>query len=561
MKTFFQKHGCQTAAGLIILFYIVLSLYHLGSRYAPNTGWRSSEKGSVILLDLGEEKELGTLVWYLGNYENRRLSLELGSCDVTGDSVVWRSPVEVSMRRVYQWGKMPLKGSARFLRFTAQNQYTEIRELILTDQAGEQLHPVNEADYPELFDEEWMYPGRFSFTGGTVFDESVFARTAYEYLHGLRSFEDTHPPLGKLLIAAGIACFGMTPFGWRLPGVIAGALILLLIWLFGEKLFKSSRTSLGVLALFAFDFMHFTEGRLGQVDSFLVLFMLGMNYFLFCYGRALETERERGGWKEWKYLALSGACMGMAVSCKWSGLYGATGLALLWAVLMIKALKDGKITWDYAAKTAAVCCLFFLAVPAAIYVLSYIPYVPLDPDRGFWEGLFRNQVSMYRYHSGVSPYHDSASRWFQWPLSAVPVILESIKLSGKRVETLALLGNPALWWPGIPACFACLYRALDRRDGKAAFLFVSWAAPMLPWILISRSSFLYHYYPSLPFAALMLGLWTEQAGKKGRLLLGVCAAAAILLFVLFYPVIAGRPMDAAYAAKWLEWLPAWKFVP
>ena len=51
---------------------------------------------------------------------------------------------------------------------------------------------------------------------GDVFDEIYHARTAYEHILGMKPYENSHPPLGKLFISLGILAFGMNPFGWRI---------------------------------------------------------------------------------------------------------------------------------------------------------------------------------------------------------------------------------------------------------------------------------------------------------------------------------------------------------
>jgi dolichyl-phosphate-mannose--protein O-mannosyl transferase len=45
------------------------------------------------------------------------------------------------------------------------------------------------------------------------FDETYFLTFAYNYLQGLPVF-DLHPPLGKFVLAAGIAFLEDTPLAW-----------------------------------------------------------------------------------------------------------------------------------------------------------------------------------------------------------------------------------------------------------------------------------------------------------------------------------------------------------
>lgn len=562
-----KKHGL---AALIIFIYFLLAFYHSGYFYAPSTSWESTQKADTIFLDFGEPKDLGSLAIYLGNYENRRLSVQIGNPVQAGDSVKsgvsvqkeddlriqWETLPDVTIKRVYQWNNIRLNRRARYLRLTTLNQFTQFNEFILRTPWGEVIWPRNKARYPWLFDESWMYPGYGSFLAGTVFDESVFARTAYEYLHGLRSYEDTHPPLGKLFISVGIACFGMTPFGWRVSGILAGTGLLAVIWLFSCRLFSDGRIAIAVLLLFALDFLHFTESRLGQVDSFLVLFMTAMNYCMFRY---YEIMAEGNGRKSWRWLFACGFCMGLAASCKWSGLYGGLGLGIIWTVLMISRYRKKQISRKEIKNTCAVCCLAFILIPAAVYLLSYLPYVAFDRNLGFWERVFQNQSNMFYYHTHVGSRHELASRWYQWPVSAKPVKLYSMGFSSKKAEVLVLMGNPAFWWTGLVILFGCLYQMAEKVNGRMAFLLTSYFAPLLPWLGISRYSFLYHYYPSLPFLALLMGLWAQERGKKGRVCLFSCVAVSAVLFVLFYPVISCTKVSAAYI-KWLEWLPGWNFV-
>lgn len=553
MKQNNQKEYYLFVVAIILVFYIILSLFSLGNNYAPSTGWTSQEIGNEIFLDLGEEKELEKLVYYLGNFEKRHFSFQIGH----GEPVEWTDLPEINMKQVYQWGDAPIYAKGRFLKLTTLNQITEIKELIIKDCQGNEVIPVNRAEYPWLFDEGWMYPGYGSFWSGTVFDETVFARTAYEYLHSIRSYEDTHPPLGKLCIAAGIACFGMTPFGWRIAGVVAGGLLLVVIWLFSNRVFQNQWISVGVVALISVDFLHFTESRLGHIDSFLVLFMTGMDYFLYCYYEAMEKGKKR---YNWRYLLGSGICFGLAASCKWSGLYGGAGAAVIFAAILFSQYRKKKITLKYIVSTCGACVVFFILIPIGIYLLSYLPYVGYDETMGFWTRVWDNQVNMYQYHSHVSPYLESTSRWFQWPMSVIPMRMSAVFFSDKKMEEVILLGNPAFWWSGIIMVFGCLMKLMEKFHGKLAFLLVAYAAPILPWIVISRSSLIYHYYPSVPFLAMLMGSWAEARGRKGMWCFFGCCIGSLVMLALFYPVISGLRVSQAYVSH-LEWLPTWNFLP
>ena len=55
-------------------------------------------------------------------------------------------------------------------------------------------------------------------------------------MHGLNTYEWTHPPLGKVMMMIGIQLFGMTPFGWRFMGALMGVLMLPLLYLIVKQL-------------------------------------------------------------------------------------------------------------------------------------------------------------------------------------------------------------------------------------------------------------------------------------------------------------------------------------
>jgi hypothetical protein len=70
-----------------------------------------------------------------------------------------------------------------------------------------------------LFDEQDTVADPSYYTG-MYFDELYHARTAYENLYNLSPYENSHPPLGKILLMLGVWAFGMTPFGWRVVGAL-----------------------------------------------------------------------------------------------------------------------------------------------------------------------------------------------------------------------------------------------------------------------------------------------------------------------------------------------------
>ena len=131
-----------------------------------------------------------------------------------------------------------------------------------------------------------------------VFDEIYFARAGEEYLQNLRIYENTHPPLSKLLITLSIALFGGMPhghglggwtalnalighmsngdnsFGWRFLDVVFGAFVVMLLYVFAKRVTGSTLFATVTALLLTFDGMHFVQSRIATPEGFVVFFAL-----------------------------------------------------------------------------------------------------------------------------------------------------------------------------------------------------------------------------------------------------------------------------------------------
>lgn len=87
------------------------------------------------------------------------------------------------------------------------------------------------------------------------------------------------------------------------------------------------------------------------------------------------------------------------------------------------------------------------------------------------------------------------------------------------------------------------------------------AANFLPWVLVTRCTFIYHFFGTVPFmlicAMYALKSW-EDRDKRVATFKWVWLGVAIVLFIMFYPVLSGTPVSVDYA-NWLEWMPTWVF--
>lgn len=416
-----------------------------------------------------------------------------------------------------------------------------------------------------LCDEQDTAQPRQSFLNSTYFDEIYHARTAWENLNGIYPYEISHPPLGKLIIAIGIGIFGMSPFGWRFMGTLFGVMMLPIIYIFAKKLFGGRSVPTLCALLLATDFMHFVQTRIATIDTYGVIFIMLMYLFMYLFiaeeGEGAISRRAR------RSLAASGIFFGLGAASKWTAIYAGGGLAVIWAAYWVINRRRG---FKEFLKNVGLCLIFFVLIPAGIYYISYAPYgaaAGLDAPgmfftREYADIVIDNQKFMFSYHAGLVAEHPYSSKWYQWMLDIRPILYYLDYFDDGTRASFGAFVNPALCWGGLISLFVLLTTAIARRDRAAAFILAGYLAQLLPWILISRLTFEYHYFPCTIFLVLSLGYSFKLMRENRRAwkwYLGGFAAVSAGLFVMFYPALSGLVVDNAAATKLLGWLPTWPF--
>ena len=205
----------------------------------------------------------------------------------------------------------------------------------------------------------------------------------------------------------------------------------------------------------------------------------------------------------------------------------------------------------------------FVLLPLAIYLASYLPYRLADPGFGL-DDWWNCQTYMYWYHSSLEATHPFSSPWYAWLLDLRPVWYYMGKgLAGGTYASIAGFVSPVVALAGLAAWLRLCYRQLVGEGSRAGgMLIVLLLSALLPWMLVTRCTFLYHYFPCVPFLiaalALCLAQWEQTQPVKARRAGAVLLAAAAVLFVWFYPVLSGLPVGRAWAAS-LKWLKSWGF--
>ena len=333
-----------------------------------------------------------------------------------------------------------------------------------------------------------------------------------------------------------------------------------------KNMFGKTKVALCGTTLFAFEFMHYTQTRIATIDTYGVFFILVSFLFMWRWITAPYDARLRRTWWE---LALSGLFFGIGCACKWTVLYGGVGLALLWLLRLVMKYRAKGLS-GYGKELAGILALsvvFFLLVPGVIYCLSYIPYglargmsFPEMLLRGdYYQLIWDNQVYMLTYHSGVNQTHPYSSRWYQWLFDLRP-ILYYLQYGETTKSAFGSFNSPLISWAGLVALAAIIPAFWKRRSPTAVLIWVGYLCQFIPWVIITRTTFAYHYFGCSLFLVLALSFVFDELisrrPKNDRLVYGF-TGLQVGLFALFYPVLSGVEVSISYCLNFLKWLPGW----
>ncbi|MFO0753902.1 MAG: phospholipid carrier-dependent glycosyltransferase [Thermodesulfovibrionales bacterium] len=600
---FSRKGAALTRKDLVFLCGITLvcaaaSLYDMGARRVPETFWKPERAGESFSVDFGETEQVREIYYYAGLGEGQY------RIDYADEAGRWRYGGTIQQKDIFQWKCKEINAATRSVRVTVEKPGAMLQELVFVgkDRARLSVRSFSSSDarlsaprsVRALFDEQDTIEGGPSFRSGMFFDEIYFARTAYEYVNGLEPYENTHPPLGKVLISWGIALYGMNPFGWRIMGVIAGIALVPLMYVLGKRLFGKTEYACIAAFLTAFDFMRFVQSRIATVDMFAVLFIVLAYYFMHRFMDRSAGMRfgESGSRAPLAPLGLSGLFFGLAAACKWIGVYAGLGLAVLFFSSLYRSYREYKgalrrdnaeegkedaAEWERASSAAGGfpghvgkmllwSLVFFVLVPVLLYGASYIPFMRLPGPGHSLSDVVAAQAHMYHYHKNLKQTvpHPFSSRWWEWPLIKRPIwFYRGLAVPPGKISSIVSMGNPAVWWGGIAGIAFLLARALQRKaDGKDLFVLIGLAAQYMPWMAVPRETYIYHFFASTPFlvlGAVALSMRIKEGFRRGPWLIYSYLGLVVLLFVMFYPLLSGLAVEKAYAARFLKWFDSWVF--
>ena len=424
-----------------------------------------------------------------------------------------------------------------------------------------------------------------------------------KYLIAIGIWLGSHFSIGKDTVNS-LTGSPVSTFSYRCMNALTGSFIPLVVGAIAYQL--SHRRSYAFVAslLISVDGLFLVESRYALTNIYLVLFgLLGQLFFL----RALDNSTKRRGL--WLVLSgvCFGASASIKWNGLWF-LFGAYLMWICaWLIRLLQSLRpvaiDSSTTQPLSASNLSnpteaqtplqnLTQLNFLhlifnlgIIPAVVYSLVWIPHLQLNPTPGFWD--MQKQILSYHQHIGSgTKEHPYCSPWYSWPWMIRPVGYFFEKIGNTLNPSSALspamsaptgkelyydvhgMGNPVLCWLSTLAIILMLSMLILRIQAWlmtsetmtnsnvsfvrpvdwwiAVYLIVNYAANLLPWLRVTRCTFLYHYMGSSIFAFLAIAWIVEQCLRSYQIWLramGVTIIFVIFLAFLFWlPVYLGLPL-------------------
>jgi len=350
---------------------------------------------------------------------------------------------------------------------------------------------------------------------------------------------------------------GRLALAWRLPGVIAGALLAFVLVLLARRLFASRLVPIIVGIAVILDGSMYAQARIGMNDVYVALFIVAGWYFI------VAAHRPR--WSARADILIAGALLGLGAASKWAAFYTLAGVLVAALAVTAYAYANGRPgrggPLDLLAgkgKNAAFLFLSFAVIPVGIYLASYARWFG-GPTAPYGWDLVELTKQMYWYHSGLTSPHPAASPWWSWPIVLKPVYWYFGQSDNGNNAYIYDAGNLALFWGALVATVWCAIAVIRARSVALGFVVFAFLVQYVAWIPISRVLFFYHFFTALPFYLLLLSVGLAYLWETGRtgFVIGYLAVAAAV-FVYFYPFVSGQPVPGSQAAMFFV-LPTWQY--
>ena len=410
-------------------------------------------------------------------------------------------------------------------------------------------------------------------------------------------------------------------FSYRWFNAFTGSFIPLVVAAIAYRLYPRRSYALLAAGLMTLDGLFLVESRYGLINIYLVLFGLLAHYFALLGLRSRHSSKTAiafilSGISFGLCAAVKWNGLGF-----WLGWMAMVCVARLRQKLQHNVERQlSNLWWDSIPKLSIwKIGMYWIILPYTIYAIAWIPHLQLNPDYNFWE----NQQQLLNYHQSVgggSDTHPYCSSWFGWPLLIRPIAYYYHATNNRQlIFDVHAFGNPLLWWSAsfaIAILFAivCLSKELPISQqfsllcgrfrspqpplekgavevplSKACselaeagdlggsfglhlttvpsalsslilYLTINYAANWLPWSLVSRCTFLYHYMSALIFSILALAFILDRWLASANIYCKIVAISSVTIFAIAFifwlPIYLGLPLTLQ-EFHWRMWFNHW----
>tara|TARA_B100000900_G_scaffold377264_1_gene360565 strand:+ start:516 stop:1856 length:1341 start_codon:yes stop_codon:yes gene_type:complete len=395
---------------------------------------------------------------------------------------------------------------------------------------------------------------------GPVFDEVFYPEFALNYLKG-EAFFSVHPPLGSYILAFGIYIYDLLPWvgeidfsaakvesinplSFRWIGAVSGVILIYVGYKLAMEMLDQKLFALLVALFLALDGSLLVDSRLGLINIYLSLF--GFMAILF-FVRGCKDFNVGS-------FIISSLLLGAVISVKWNGL--GFWLTLILFSLLIFLLNRWQIHNDKYQYPKTISFLIYFFSPFFIYLFFWLPEL-IHNEYSLIDKHF--QMLSYHFENADQKAHPYSSPWYTWPLMIRPIgyFFDSKTLIGEDgsifelYSTMHLFPNPALSFLSFLAVIILTFKWIEamarplstiqfsKETYSISLILLGYYANFFPWVVASRSTFIYHYQPAAVFSFFALAFLLYKLLNKNRLENSV----------LYYSVLALVIASAIY------WLP------
>lgn len=566
----------------VVFIYFALSLVNFGEKLTDKTIWSSTNSITHLIMKPTHAQKSGDLYFKTGVFTG---ALLIQAQTMSSESLITLVKInpEIKEEPQLKWNSFhfsfPVPVTAFYFTVESSNiilsEYrntlrgVEIQRLALYDTQNQhmlssvEINDSSGKDYSSIVESQ-LSPSQLTnvWFNSAVFDEYYYAAAAQEYLKQWGTVTQAHPPLAMLIIALGIFLFGLNPFGWRILANCSGVILIPLIYIFTKRLTGNRYAAMVAAILLSVDFMHFVISRMASIEPFVTQFLLSEYLFLFGY---LQVKLNNYGDKAaLRNIFAVGLFSGLAIACKWSGLFALPALIL---VLVWASLANGAKPIKLSIVLQYI--LFLVVLPLCIYCLSFVPLFTIKHATNFASFMLETQKAMYQFHTHEAlDFHNIyASKWWTWPLVLQPMSMAFVLLDpvSNLSQSVGLLGNPLVWW-GTSAAVIVLTSLLISpkfRKPELYFLLLAIAAQYTPYVFISRLSYIYYFYSVLPLVIIAFAYLVMLLLKLNRKIINwlifIYIVLCIWLFVMFFPALSGLNINRDFVYHFLLWFKTWQF--